>query len=1824
MKTRRLSILCSLVICHALMTSVSAQSTPTSGKVSLRDTQPSSPTKTEPAQVEKSAVNSGKVKLTAAEETPQHQAEPEHVGQYIFGPSGVAATKPFGTRGYADVYINSGRGYEDGFTNLGLFVPFHVEPNYSLFFFDGRAIVTHDGETGANLTFGYRAFNPDWNRITTVAGGWDLDNGHRADSYQQAFVSLSSLGKYFDAHFNAYLPFGTTSNTLDDSVIWNPYFEGNNIMVTRQTTIESAYRGMEVEFGGPMPLVGRYGVKGYLGGYYLDATADRAATGVSFRLNTTVSQDVSFDVTYTDDRVFGNNVAFNLVMNMPDGRPQNWFRPKKVQNRLDEAVERNYRVLTHVQQRRQGVQALDPDDDTPYRVAHIDPHSSGDNDGTYEDPFLTLADYNALTEVERRAFDIIFVSDGTIVGNIMPALDDGIVLYNDQRLLSEAPLTFLPSGLPVAATAPAAGFHTFDYTVAFDPTFLDEDVVLPGMNASATRPILSNVLGGNVVTLAGNETEVSGFIIDGTTEAYVTNNSDGIITDTTPGLSTRGFTITYNQFRNTVNSAVINNNGHSEGTFVGNELIGMGNDGDKSSNKGFALTHTNISTLRLNIQDNIATGYLGEDANNSGDEDAGEDLDGNGTFDIGVGFSITANDASLINYLYEDYDDDGNLIGTYVQPFPFINNTSSGNGTGVLINVDNGSIDVNMQGNLIENNVAISQTDDHLGTSFGSGLRSVANDGRIDYYSLANNIIQGNAGNGVELLAMNGGRITSLISEDLDNDGVIDPAEDFNLNGILDADEDLNGNGVLDPGEDVNLNGILDVDEDANGNLELDDGEDLNGNGLLDTDEDLNGNGVLDPSEDINGNMVLDLGITGNTIINNGNNGFVAETNDGAITDLYIGSPDENLPDDTVLGVVGTPDNIITGNGTVTGTGRGILLRTLVAEVDANMDGLPDFGEDLNENGLLDLGGGLITGMIINNALDDQLNSSLNNNAGSNVLLSASGGTASLGAITLDGIYNNNMTESGDAGLEFYTEADSSITMTDGIRNNDFSNNTAESMLVTANTGSVALGEVSDNTFDRETAGTHGVSIVATQAGISGDFVRNSFVANTAANANVGTGFWLQAIGGVSGQQDIDLSIGSPTVADGNIFTDNVDVAVGIDIRGDMATPMLATVDVLNNVITGTTDGALPRFTGDAIRILVDGGVNALPGIPGPQDNAILENSSISGNLLGDETDTTLANAGAAIAVNLSGFGTIRDMLIEDNLIYDSGVDGIQFRRVDAGALDAVSQTYAIVINNNLIERSAGDGIDLTADGGRFYTDNFTVNDQDFLLQDNVIRNSTGYGVLLNAQSDAYIVADLTDNLIELNGSGGVYTNLDIVSLTLDDPGISGTWTGNVIRSNDGHGIHLNGSTGIFLGDGTEGGRNYIGGYEDDGVTPAGNQGDGIFISNFDNYLYADTNTIANNRDTGVDINTGSAQGADVYLLNNEITGHGLDGVEALASGDGGGNYSNGVTLVLDGNNISGNAGRGVDLLNRANSTMDVIVDNNTIQGNGEEGVFVVNTSSTTQTQDFQSTGGANPGLLANGAVNRTPYFNIRLRDNSIVGNGQVIQTNNAGGLVFWVGTADAIDSESLLGIAPTLAQQLDRAKVTAEITGNLFAGNWGDDIFIESFVSTNDPATTNGTWDQNNFTLNNLVRDPLARMDIVRFRNNYGDSLALDGSTLNAPAFYNNAEGTFKSRLNTANPAGPFTSATRRRNATRLATREGAYNTPAGPGNGGIFVYDGVGDSFQDSAFRVENAADDSAAFFTNNGFGFNAVKGYNNAIVGELPFYWDDTLTPGYVFGP
>jgi hypothetical protein len=156
-------------------------------------------------------------------------------------------------------------------------------------------------------------------------------------------------------------------------------------------------------------------------------------------------------------------------------------------------------------------------------------------------------------------------------------------------------------------------------------------------------------------------------------------------------------------------------------------------------------------------------------------------------------------------------------------------------------------------------------------------------------------------------------------------------------------------------------------------------------------------------------------------------------------------------------------------------------------------------------------------------------------------------------------------------------------------------------------------------------------------------------------------------------------------------------------------------------------------------------------------------------------------------------------------------------------------------------------------------------------------------------------------------------------------------------------------------------------------------------------------------------------------------------------------------------------------------------------------------------------------------------------------------------------------------------------------VDNNQLSGNFGDDILFQSFVSTNDPNS--GTaWDPVAappvFDPTGYQSDPLARLDL-HFRNNTFDTQDFNnengvGTGNNQfVAFYNNADGVFKSRLNNIvagfSPSnGPFNNASRRRNAQRQAARISPYTTPTSL-VGSTFLYPGLGDS----TFRVSSDSD-------------------------------------------
>ncbi|MFP6764102.1 MAG: hypothetical protein VB858_10795, partial [Planctomycetaceae bacterium] len=392
-------------------------------------------------------------------------------------------------------------------------------------------------------------------------------------------------------------------------------------------------------------------------------------------------------------------------------------------------------------------------------------------------------------------------------------------------------------------------------------------------------------------------------------------------------------------------------------------------------------------------------------------------------------------------------------------------------------------------------------------------------------------------------------------------------------------------------------------------------------------------------------------------------------------------------------------------------------------------------------------------------------------------------------------------------------------------------------------------------------------------------------------------------------------------------------------------------------------------------------------------------------------------------------------------------------------------------------------------------------------------------------------------------------------------------------------------------------------------------------------------NLIGMNGGSGIDVNA-VAMGLQASLVQrNSIQNNGEDGIEYQTLGG----FADVGYLIAFGNSITGNQSRGIDILNQGSAVGNFRIgdgstaNSNIISSNVEEGVYVVNTASLTQGQGPLT--GTTP-LNSDGPVIATPNMILDINRNTIEANNSVTAGFAGGGLAVRVGTsgaspiffgADASGAIPVLnGVGSNSAGLLDgNGRINARVTDNTFDGNQGEDVLFESFVSTVDPIVTTGAWDAMNFTPMAYEGDPLARLNLV-FRGNTGQSL----DVTRAGASYNNAEGTFKSKLVTSAPGGPFTSATRERNAQRIPSRDAEFAFPLLSPDFGFFEYAGVGVS----TFRIESDFE-TTNFLTGDTFAIDglpvppALNVNPNAaplgiLNGELGFSWGSALPGTFQF--
>ena len=1428
-------------------------------------------------------------------------------------------------------------GNDTGDTSFDLFWPFEANGDDRFMFLDLRTRVNDQGRGGASAGIGYRSYNEQLDRIFGLSGWWDWDNSHHR-TYRQAGVSFESLGQFFDFRVNGYFPLTTEYHTVYDSTDFsNPYFGGFNILVDRTRVFESNYRGVDAEVGGPLPVLGRYGARGYMGIYHWSSENDRDTTGWKARVETQVTDDVMVGVSVSRDTVFGTNTWLNIVLTLPDGRPETFFRPQSMRQRLNGLVRRNGRVVVNRRRQVDGVplvQSSGAGAGDPIELVWIDPNAAFNGTGSYESPLNNLEAYNNLPEN-----DMLIVGSGDLSGSL--------TLFDDQMLLSEWVLN--------------------QQQYVLDTT--SGPILLPGVDPLATKPTFRNPVGldgndgGSIVTIAGSNTQIGGMIFDGQTD--IIDVYANAIT-TAPGWTIGGFDIFDNEFDRTRNSVAFTNNSSigsaaALGIFERNLLRGNGND----SIAGFQLTATDGSLLNLRVADNTVSNYLGEDLDNDGVLDPGEDANGNGVLDAGVAFSITARERAVINAVSipgdpADPNDPGLVLG-------ITNNVAVGNGTGLLLlSETEGVINADVSGNTFNNNF-----DPNTGVSI-----TADGDGSTIYLlNFSNNDVSNNLGVGMRLKATGGGLIASVANEDRNRNGVLDPTEDSNGNGLLDIGEDLNGNGILDGAEDVNGNGILDlgftgntlignggdglvamVNDGSITNLHIGSASDLlrddmefgvlaepdvnadgflnhgNGNGLLDAGEDVNGNGVLDAgeddNEDRNNNGIRDQAnerfigalpsedINGDGVLNRGNGDGLLDPSEDTNNNGLLDFGEDFDEDVNGNGLLDGPDNVITGNGVfLLGGGSGIVLMTLPTE-DLNGNGTLELGEDANGNGRLDIGGGVIIAGLVNTFLD---NTSVRdaagvptgvNNSGSHLSISSDGGSLGTGTVNLTTITNNSMTGAGLDSITINSNNTGSVVI-GAINNSTLDNNSRHGINVQADTGAVSLGTVDSSTFNRIYNGGDGIHVDSENGVITGVITRSRFqgdpvgnlisedvngngVLDTGEDTNdngrldlgTGIGVVVRATGG-----NVSLEIGQTDL--GNLFDNNIGAGIEytliesghgrVAIRDNQIYRTFAEVDINSNGVLDVDEdlnnnGRLDQ--GDGILVRAIG--NLLTGIANP----LLDDSIIDGNLIGSIEASEDINGNGVLDpgedVNLNG--TLDTVLGNDGsgIVFDIQ-EKATVRNFWIGFVDESAEEDSLT--GNTIVNNGADGIfierldDAIIDGIIIRNNLIEANGLAQPFSDRKSVFGSGISIAARDGGDSLLLMDAQFNKIQRNQFNGVRLLVD------GDARLQFDMFRNLVKENgvgDLDGANL--TAGILtlenFNDATDS-RELVGIWQANQIIA--NTGYGIRFDSTATSLYnlVPPDVIAN----------------EMQILGNLIDGNGLDGIEFNGMG----------RLLIDSNDITNN-----------------------------------------------------------------------------------------------------------------------------------------------------------------------------------------------------------------------------------------------------------------------------------------------------------------------------
>jgi len=509
-----------------------------------------------------------------------------------------------------------GIGYKKGYTSLGVLIS-PKDYRWIVPFLDVRAHLFNDGKWAANAGAGIRYRQDERKVVWGLNAYYDYrrSNNH---NFNQVGVGVELLGQRFYLVTNAYFPVGRTKKIKNYTF---NRFSGLHVVFDENAKVAMA--GVEGRIGGRIFSYRNLDLYFEGGPYYFKGSFGKKAFGARGGLFTKIYEIFQVGITGSYDEVFKTKIQGNVSIRFPFGRRMKSLHQSSSASEMsklplitcaeDESIMKrmveppNRHEIIVLSDQSKSHTAKDPDSKEPYIFYHVNNLVSSFGNGTFEAPFNTLANAQAIS----LPGDYIFVhyGNGTPLG-----MNAGFILQDNQSILGSAVEHLIvsnPAEFTIPAFTPGLFPEVTNNTVGgFGITLADNNLIeglsvsaASGSGIHATNPTFASRIRNNRILDngpgAGADAGItlllgSGITIGGTWE--ITNN---LITATTGG--TDGIFI-----GRPTGAITVDGPAGMDVKITGNTIAGNPSEGihfDRSS-----AGTTGVFTLSGEISSNIFTG----------------------------------------------------------------------------------------------------------------------------------------------------------------------------------------------------------------------------------------------------------------------------------------------------------------------------------------------------------------------------------------------------------------------------------------------------------------------------------------------------------------------------------------------------------------------------------------------------------------------------------------------------------------------------------------------------------------------------------------------------------------------------------------------------------------------------------------------------------------------------------------------------------------------------------------------------------------------------------------------------------------------------------------------------------------------------------------------------------------------------------------------------------------------------------------------------------------------------------------------------------------